>query len=138
MGIIIPTYHVDERRLVISLNKKIPRGTPLRVWFFGQQGHDNIETVRAWLERVAAFKALLPRRKNEATRRAAEEQEDDGNQEGEDGQDPDPPPEPDPEAAARLNDARQARSGLRRTQGSGKVDVIQKKERRPATRASAF
>ena len=114
-GVVIPNYPLDERRLVHNLHRKIPLGTQLRIWFFGQGDPDLIPTVRAWLERVRLYRSLLPRKQGESIRRAGEESSGDDRGGEEYGEEViDPPPEVSAEDVARLNDARQARAGLRK------------------------
>ena len=61
-GVILPGYDQDERKMVIDLSNKMERGTDFRMWFYGNDGHQNIITVRGWLDRAQKYRSFLDHR----------------------------------------------------------------------------
>ena len=51
-SMIVPDNFTDERRLVVDLSDKTPRGTPFRMWFYGGDTEIKITTVRQWVDRA--------------------------------------------------------------------------------------
>ena len=118
-GVILPGYDQDERRLVIDLGIKVERGTEFRTWFYGGGGHQDITTVRAWIDPAQKYRSLLAHRRKEAVLDVAEASfregdwdEGAGRDAGLDGSAVEAEID---EAIGRLNDLRHARSGLRRS-----------------------
>ena len=86
------------------------------MWFFGNDGHQNIFIVRGWLDRAQKYRSLLAHRRKEQVLGAAEprlREEDAGDFEGREADEVEEDDELD-EVIGRLNDLRQARGGLRR------------------------
>ena len=52
-GVITPRYEQDERRPVMDLGIKVERGTDFRMWFYGGDAHQDITTVRMWIQSSA-------------------------------------------------------------------------------------
>jgi hypothetical protein len=71
-GMILPGYELDERRLVIDLGIKMERGTEFRTWFYGTDGHQGVNTVRAWIDRAQKYRSLLAHTRKEAVLDAVE------------------------------------------------------------------
>ena len=71
-GMIVPDNLVDERRLVVGLSEKTPRGTPFRMWFYGGDTEIKITTVRQWVDRARKYVAQLPPRKEDKFLRVSE------------------------------------------------------------------
>ena len=102
--------------MVIDLSNKMERGTEFRMWFYGKDGHQNIFTVRGWLDRAQKYRSLLAHRRKEQVLGAAEprlREEEAGDFEGREVDEIDEDDELD-DVIGRLNDLRQARGGLRR------------------------
>ena len=128
-GIIVPGYARDEIRLVDDLKVKVDKGTQFRFWFYGQPGLEDVVELRGWIDRASLYRAMLPSRRNEPVNETREVQN---------GAQPSPgvtcfaqevgqPVDPDEEHAlwecvGRLNDLRQARSGLSKgSKGAGRT-----------------
>ena len=71
-GVVAPGYDQDEQRLVMDLGVKVERGTEFRTWFYGGDGHQDITTVRAWIDRAQKYRSLLAHRRKEAVLDVAE------------------------------------------------------------------
>ena len=51
-GILRPGCAEDERRLLVDLNEKTPKGVGgFRMWFYGSGSHEHIDSVRLWMLR---------------------------------------------------------------------------------------
>jgi hypothetical protein len=56
----------------MDLGIKMERGTDFRTWFFGNDAHLEITTVREWIDRAQKYRSLLAHRKKEAVLGVAE------------------------------------------------------------------
>jgi hypothetical protein len=50
----------------MDIGMKVDRRTDFRTWFYGGDGHQNITTVRTWINRAQKHRSLLSHRRKEA------------------------------------------------------------------------